>query len=69
VTLDVFLRLARVLELDLRTIADAPPPQRKMNPKRARGESALARLVAEMTETELDLLIRIGKLLRRSRTS
>ena len=69
VTLDVFLRLAAVLDIDLASIVDTPPVQRKPNPKRARLEGAASRLVAELSEAELDLLIRIGRLLRQSRGS
>jgi len=66
VTLDVFLRLAAVLDIDLASIVDTPPVP---NPKRARLEGAASRLVAELSEAELDLLIHIGRLLRQSRGS
>jgi transcriptional regulator with XRE-family HTH domain len=69
VTLDVFLRLAAVLDIDLASIVDAPPAHRKTNPRRARLEGAVSRLAAELSEVELDLLIRIGRLLRQSRGS
>jgi transcriptional regulator with XRE-family HTH domain len=68
VTLDVFLRLAAVLDMDLADIIEAPPAQKKTNPKRARLEGALSRLVTELNEVELDLLIRIGRQLRHSRS-
>ena len=63
VTLDVFLRLVELLDIDLTKLVDARPTARRTTPKRARLESELARLGEEMTEIELDLLIRIGKLL------
>jgi transcriptional regulator with XRE-family HTH domain len=68
VTLEVFLRLAAVLDMDLANVVDAPPASKKSNPRRARLEGAVSRLVAELNEVELDLLIRIGRQLRHSRS-
>jgi transcriptional regulator with XRE-family HTH domain len=68
VTLDVFLRLAAVLNIDLASVIDAQSPaHKKENPRRERLEGAASRLLAELSEVELELLIRIGRQLRRSR--
>jgi transcriptional regulator with XRE-family HTH domain len=69
VTLDVFLRLAVVLDIDVASIVDAPPAQRKLTAKRTRLEVDLARLGENLTDVELGLLIHIGKVLRGTRRS
>lgn len=63
-TLDVFLRLVELLDIELTKLVGARPAARRTTPKRGRLEGDLVRLGEEMTDIELDLLIRIGKLLR-----
>jgi len=63
-TLDVFLRLVDLLDIELTKLIGVPPAARRTTPKRGRLESELVRLGEEMTDLELELLIRIGKLLR-----
>lgn len=63
VTLDVFLRLARVLELDVHDFMDDVPQRKKVSTKRMRLEGDLASIAEEMSDVELTLLVQIGRLL------
>ena len=68
VTLPVFLSLAEALELDLAEIVEAKPSTlTKTKLKRLKLEGELRQLGADMNDTELELLIGIGRLVRAKR--
>ena len=63
VSLDVFLRLARILEIETRDLLVSPPQTRRISSKRLRLEVDLSTLTDEMSDADLALLIQIGRLL------
>jgi transcriptional regulator with XRE-family HTH domain len=65
VSLDVFLRLARVLELDIREFLAPPPQSRKLSGKRLGLEADLSGVINDMSDANLTLLIEIGRLFNR----
>jgi transcriptional regulator with XRE-family HTH domain len=68
VTLPVFLRLASALELSLTEVAKVPATtRRKVTARRRRLEGDLEHLSEQMIDTDLDLLIGIGRLILASR--
>lgn len=69
VTLPVFLKLAAALELSLADLVDVPASgsKRCVTARRRRLECDLNQLAERMTDSDLDLLLGIGKLLAASR--
>ena len=69
VSLPVFLKLAAALGLSIEEIVDVPPAaaRRKVTAKRRRLEGDLEKLGEQMSDSSLDLLIGIGRLLRDGR--
>ncbi len=61
-SLDVFFRIAQVLELDMRDLM-RETFARKMSPRRVRLESDLAGVAEQMNDSDLALLIQIGRVL------
>jgi transcriptional regulator with XRE-family HTH domain len=68
VSLPVFLKLAAALDLSISEIVATPPtaPRRKVTAKRRRLESELDQLGEQLSDSDLDLLLGIGRLIQAS---
>ncbi len=69
VSLPVFLRLAGALDLAIAEIVDVPPvtARRKVTARRRRLEEDLEKLGEQLGDSNLDLLVGIGRLIRDGR--
>jgi transcriptional regulator with XRE-family HTH domain len=69
VSLPVFIKMAAALELSIAEIVDAPPAaaRRKVTAKRRQLEGDFDQLGEQLSDSELDLLLGIGRLIHTGR--
>lgn len=64
-TVDVLFRIARVVPLDLESLASAEPTDWQISPERLRLETTLIELARDMPEAKLKALVEIARVLVR----